>query len=199
MRRLPIFQLALAVSLACGALASAHAELQTWQLTATVDNALGDFTPPAFARPDQTLTLSFDIDTDVPLQSGTIFPDAFKTVSIQGEATPANGYVWSSDTLTAIIGPVLDGRSDGIQSVSFKLANTPASLTVSDALNALSLATAKQGAVSLQIGFGGLNSVVATPLSFTQQVPEPSTFALISLGLMAVWGVVKWGEKRRSA
>ena len=159
---------------------AAHADVETWRLSATVYRYSSEFTAPSFAMLGQTLHVDYVIDTDTPLASG-FYTGAVQSVSFNGQTSLAQGYVLAWDSLNAINISTGTGREDGVDFLSFnRFGPTPTSNLVG-ALHDFS-AAAPTSSADLRLDFG-TDSVWAQPTSFTvSPVPEPSTVLLMLAG-----------------
>ena len=172
----------------------AHAELQTWRLTATAYQQAAEDALPDYVSLGSTITVDYTIDMQAPSESivSGLFP-AVVNFSFNGEASDAEGYLSATGSgLNAInIWPAAM-RADTLNFVSFNLFIEQTSPDVASALNDFAAATATPGEAGwtdLRLDFNN-GSVWAKPVSFAA-VPEPGTYGLMLLGLVAVGAGVK--------
>jgi hypothetical protein len=178
---------------------SAHAELQTWRLTATSYQAQNGFTPPAFATVGNNLEIDYVIDTTAAADSGedSSFSGAIKSFTINGTTSQSAGYIINWNGLNAINVWPITARMDGIDFISF---NNFSGVTNSDITSALSgfSAAAQTTSTDLRIDFGD-PSVWARPTSFVMlAVPEPTSALLLLIGIPLVL-LRKFGSRKFSA
>lgn len=164
--------------------APAQAELQTWQLTATVYQVDSGFTPPPFAAMGQTFQVDFVIDTLVPASDPHFFNGAVTSFSINGITSEAGGYLLNGAGLNAINAAPTSLRADGIDFLSF---NNFGGISAPDVTTALQrfaeVVHASSSFAQIRVDFGE-QSVFADPSSFVvTSVPEPASGALMLLGL----------------
>jgi len=168
----------------------AHAELQTWRLTATAYKQAAEDALPDYVSLGSTITVDYTIDTQTPADTTIpgFFSGAVVNFSFHGETSDAQGYLSATGSgLNAInIWPV-SMRNDTLNFLSFNLFTDKTSPDVASALNDFATATANPGGADwtdLRLDFNN-GSVWAKPESFAA-VPEPGTYGLMLLGLAAV-------------
>lgn len=173
----------------------AHAELQTWRLTATAYQQAAEDALPDYVSVGSTITVDYTIDTQTPADTTIpgFFSGAVLNFSFHGETSDAQGYLSATGSgLNAInIWPVAT-RSDALNFLSFNLFADKTSPDVASALSDFATATANPGdagSTDLRLDFNN-GSVWAKPVSFAA-VPEPGTYGLMLLGLAAVAACAK--------
>lgn len=173
----------------------AHAELQTWRLTATAYQQAAEDALPDYVSVGSTITVDYTIDTQTPADTTIpgFFSGAVLNFSLHGETSDAQGYLSATGSgLNAInIWPV-STRSDALNFLSFNLFADKTSPDVASALSDFATATANPGdagSTDLRLDFNN-GSVWAKPVSFAA-VPEPGTYGLMLLGLAAVAACAK--------
>lgn len=165
---------------------AANAELQTWQLTATVYKVSDGFSPPFFASIGQTINFDYLIETSTNLTNNFHFMGAVKSVSFDGQDSQVSGYILAMNGLDAI-NASLANRSDGVNFISFNYFGGSYETSVTDALNGFSAAT-PSSSVDLRLDFG-YNYIWAHPIYFASipAVPEPPSIILLISGLLLVF------------
>ncbi len=165
---------------------AAHAELQTWRLTSTVNSVDAGFTPPPFAQLGNVFDIDYVIDTETPSFPGWdgMFSGAIKSFSVNGVTSQADGYISATGSgLNAINVWPISSRMDGIDFLSFNNFSGFLAADVASALHEFSAGT--PAAVDLRVDFGD-DSIRATPSSFAvvvASVPEPSPGLLLLAAL----------------
>jgi len=163
--------------------ATAHAEIQNWRLTATSYRVQDGFTAPAFVQTGNTFSIDYVIDTSAAPLSGwdNLFNRSILSFTLNGITSEASGYILAHDGLSAINVSPTQGRSDGIDFISF---NNFAGKSQSDVASALKdfSTYAKTPSTDLRVDFGD-KSVWAQPSSFVMtSVPEPASGWLMLVG-----------------
>lgn len=182
-----------AAALACAAIASttAHAELQTWHLTAQVYMLSSDATPQQGFAMGQTIGVDYTFDTEAteyPNWPG-LFNEAVTSFTINGQTsvTGFSRYLLASGSGLNAINVQPDAvRADGIDFVSFNLIGGTLQASVPAALSQFALLQGPPNLwTDLRVDFG-TQSVWAKPVSFAIAVPEPETWGLAITGLLTV-------------
>lgn len=188
------------ISIAILSLASsAHAELQTWRLTATSYQINNGFTPPAFAAVGNEFEIYYVIDTTTAdgSASGTSFVRAINSFTINGATSQSQGYILNWDGLNAINASPIADRIDGIDFVSFNNLSGMINPDITSALSGFSAAV-QTTSTDLRIDFGN-SSIWAKPSSFVMTaVPEPTSALLLLIGMPLVL-LRKFGSRKFSA
>lgn len=190
-----------AVALSCTATVAttAHAELQTWYLNATITSNSGT-APPRFSL-GQSLYFTYVFNTSVPSLPGEdhVFLYTGQSFTLDGERSDAIGHIAAPGLMNSINFFSLETRSDGITDVRFSETEIPVTLenTVTDALVAFSnIQPSDTRNPQLTVHFADGSFVAATPFYFAPAVPEPATYGLALAGI-AVVTAMQWA--RRSA
>jgi hypothetical protein len=180
---------------ACSLYASAaQAELQTWRLTATIYNQSADFTPPPFAQIGQRVNIDYVIDTAAPF-ANSAYNGAVISATFNGQTSQTSGYLLAIPGLNAVNTYLYD-RADGVDFVSFNRFGARQTHSLFEVLNDLSGAS-HTSSTDLRFDFGE-NSVSAHPESFAiSAVPEPSSIALLGLGLSVIAFAARKNRRRQ--
>jgi hypothetical protein len=159
MQRLHVAAAALAMALVS---MPTHAEIQKWQVIATVDRVDSGFEPPAFLQLGSKVKVVYTVDVDAPL-SGNMF-SALPRIRFDKDGTATDGgYVLALSGLTALNTAFKKPRADGVDFVSYNCFDSKLAATVSEALAIC--ASRVNGGSEVRFDVGP-HSVWASPKSF---------------------------------
>ncbi|MBI3229397.1 MAG: PEP-CTERM sorting domain-containing protein [Burkholderiales bacterium] len=182
----------------------AHAEIQTWRLTATTTGVSSGFTAPAFASLGHTFSVDYAIDMATPYDAPSGGYKAVKSLTINGVTTQLTNqnYVFAiaANGIGGINTVIPVARADQLQFISYSESWPNPTSTLSSVLSELALMHGQNAPYyppnELHLNFVG-GSVQAHPTSFAlSPVPEPTSLGLMLAGLAALGVVARKKSKR---